>query len=225
MLKYFYKTLKAIAIMWLVIHISLTIIYNMPMNPLKLSLNPLLNATIGTFFGQNWSLFAPNPVGEDYILLVQPRSKLLSKDSSKIDTIWYNTSSTLWLRFQKNRFSAYDRLARNQSNATRNVLNGSAGLVPVYDACRKGDTTACRVYEESLKNVRKYQTDKLALIASAFVNDIKKTTDNFTHIGIRIRIKSFSPWSKRYLKEVIIRDIDLGEFKYNSNVAPIGIYE
>jgi Family of unknown function (DUF5819) len=197
----------------------------MPMNPLKFSLFPLLNATIDTFFSQNWSLFAPNPVAEDYILLIQPRAKLSNYDSTKIDTIWYNASSPLWSRFQENRFSAYDRLARNQSNAVRNVLNGDISFIPVYDACNKGDTIACRIYKELIGKARKYQTEKIVIIASAFVNDIKKASDHFTHIGIRIRVKSFPPWSKRYSKEITIKDIDLGEFKYNDNVTPIGIYK
>ncbi len=218
------KVLQAVSVVWLVIHILLTAIYNMPMNPLKHNLLPLLNVTIGTFFNQNWSLFAPNPVAEDYILLIQPRLKSLNQDSSKIPSVWYDASSPLWAEFQKNRFSAYDRLARNQSNAVRNTLNGDISFIPVFDACHKGDTIACRVYKELIANARKFHTEKIVLVASAFINDIKKKEDNFTHIGIRIRIKSFSPWSKRYSKNVATKDIDLGEFKYIENISSIGIY-
>lgn len=54
------------------VHFGLTAAYNVPLNPLKIQLQQLLQATVGTFFPQNWNLFAPNPVDSDYALLARP---------------------------------------------------------------------------------------------------------------------------------------------------------
>ena len=99
----------------------------MPLNPIKLKLYPILNLTIGKYFSQNWNLFAPNPVGQNYSLLIQPRT---SNDSTVADNVWYDVSQPFWDSFHRNRFSAYDRLARSQTNTLKDILSGSPGLLP-----------------------------------------------------------------------------------------------
>src|SRR5207302_9022584 len=53
--------IRLAALLWLVVHFGLTVAYVTPLNPLTVLLQPLLNATIGTYFSQGWGFFAPNP--------------------------------------------------------------------------------------------------------------------------------------------------------------------
>jgi len=194
----------------------------MPLNPLKIKLMPLLNATMSTFFSQNWSLFAPNPVAQDYIMLVQLRTK--DELTSSNHRSWYNLSTPFWKNFQRNRFSAYDRLARSQSSALRNALSGDVSLVPLYESCRNGDTLACSLYRSYVTDIRKDQIKKLVKIASAFCNDINAESSNYTHIAIRIRIKSFPPWSRRHDKKISIKDYNLGVYRIDEKIVPFGLF-
>jgi hypothetical protein len=66
------NVVRVAALIWLVTHFALTVTYVMPVNPIKLGLQPFLNATIGTYFPQNWSLFAPDPLTSDYAFLALP---------------------------------------------------------------------------------------------------------------------------------------------------------
>lgn len=215
------KIVKGLTLAWFVVHFLLTVLYVSPLNPLKLGLYPLLEATIGTYFIQNWNLFAPNPVQDDMILLVQPRNM---EDSVLMTNEWYNLSSPFWAHFQKNRFSAYDRLARSQSSAIRNTLTGDINLIPIYDACQNGDSTSCQVYDSLLAERREIEVDRLVKIASAFCNDIE-ALDEYSYVAIRIRVKSFPAWSERYEDEVAINDYDIGTYPIDKSIVPMGLFD
>lgn len=220
--QYIYNGFRLITILFFFNHFLLTIIYVFPMNPIKIRLQPLLDRTIGTVFSQNWSLFAPNPVGQDYILLIQP---LKTEDKTQlIGTKWFNLSSPFWSRFHDNRFSAYDRLARSQSNALRNAISGDPRLINYLKACEKGDTLSCRIYKESLEYIRDGQIQKLARIGSAFCNDINSAGNRFKYFALRIRVVSFSSWSKRYESKKTVHDLDLGMFPIDTKVASVGLF-
>lgn len=111
---------RVMAALWLVVHFILTMIYVYPDNPIKDTLQPLLDATIGRYFAQGWALFAPEPDNTDVVLLVRPLS---SNEYSVVRTKglpsdgWYDLSSPLWTKLQNNRFSAYGRLSRVVSKA------------------------------------------------------------------------------------------------------------
>lgn len=195
----------------------------MPLNPIKIQLKSLLDAsTMSSFFSQNWSLFAPNPVSQDYIMLVQP---LRTNDPSQMTSGgWYNLSSPLWQHFQNSRVSAYDRLARSHSSALRSTLTGDHSLKNIFDACEKGDTTACSNFKELLASVRKSQIEKLVKIGSAFCNDIENFNNQYEYMAIRIRIVSFPTWSKRYEGKSTINDLELGIHRIDKTIAPFDLF-
>lgn len=206
--------------MFFLSHFLLTIVYVFPANPIKVRFKPFLDRTIGTIFTQNWSLFAPNPVAKDYVMLLQP---LQGNQISEVKQgRWYNVSSPFWQRFQNNRFSAYDRLGRSQTNALRSALNGDSRLLIYYQACEKGDSSACKIYEASLKEIREYQLEKLKKIGSAFCNDLDK--ENFRYFALRLRIVSFPTWSKRNNEKRTFIDLDMGIHAIDKTVEPIGIF-
>src|SRR5262249_50003569 len=86
-------------------HFLLTIIYVSPINPIKIAFMPIVYSTIGVYFGQNWSFFAPNPVATNNSFLVRPISRQemarINPDAMPDDN-WYNLTSPLWERFQRN---------------------------------------------------------------------------------------------------------------------------
>src|SRR5690349_5379464 len=69
------NALRIITLLWFMGHFSLTLVYVLPFNPVKDTLQPLLDETIGTYFPQNWNLFAPDPISSDFSLVIRPLSK------------------------------------------------------------------------------------------------------------------------------------------------------
>lgn len=55
---------RALPVLVLMVHFAFTLAYAMPVNPVKLEYQKVLNRTIGTYFQQNWRLFAPDPLTE-----------------------------------------------------------------------------------------------------------------------------------------------------------------
>lgn len=197
--------------------------YVFPLNPIKIRLKPLLDNYFSGVFAQNWSLFAPNPVQQDYVLLIQPiRTDQISELQ---DNKWYNISSSLWERFHNNRFSAYDRLARSQTSALKALVSGDPRLFTYHKACENGDTASCRIVSMLLEEIRKSQRDKLEKIGSAFCNATGATDKNDYHyFAGRLRIITFPPWSERKTGKKTVMDIDLGIHPINRAIASFGVF-
>lgn len=217
----------------LIAHFTLTLLYNLPLTPLKMVSQPILEATVGTYFQQNWSFFAPDPIAANYSFLVrplkagetarQPRIGPVSAQSLPSDG-WYDITSPLREQFQKHRFSAYERLARPQSNAMRQYL-GLPDLAPWMDACASGDQAACKFYENQLRLARSRATALLARIASAFCNETFPDRDVLS-VALRIRQRPVAAWSQRHVKKSVTKeaDVDLGVFGIDRNVSGSGLY-
>jgi hypothetical protein len=186
-------------------------------------MKPMLDAGFSGIFSQNWSLFAPNPVAQDYVLLIQP---LQTNQISQLQTEkWYNISTSLWQRFHKNRFSAYDRLARSQTSALKALLTGDPRLFAYHKACQKGDTASCRIFRQLIDEIRTAQTDKIVKISSAFCNAISTTDQlDYHYFSARLRIFTFPPWSERNTGKKVFQDIDLGIHPINKNIASFDVF-
>ena len=211
----------------LFLHFALTVIYVAPINPIKIALQPIVYGTIGQYFAQNWSFFAPNPISSNISLLVRPlgpaEAKLDSHDLSAGE--WYDLTSPFWSRFQRNRFSAYERLSRPQANAMRMYLGGSPELAPWLDACHKGDLDACRFYEREMQIYREHALEVLLRIASGFVRESFSNQSGFTHVALRVRSEIAVPWSQRYHGKPAVSDMDLGIYPIVDGIASSGIYQ
>ena len=109
-------------LVWLVGHFSLTVLYVMPDNPLSESLQPLLRATIGRYFEQNWALFA-RPL--------TPAEVAALPETGWPGEGWYDLSTPMWERFQYNRFTPDERLTRPQAEAFVVYLRAVDGLEPL----------------------------------------------------------------------------------------------
>jgi hypothetical protein len=212
-----------------VVHFALTIAYVTPVNPLRIELQPLLEATIGTFFAQNWRLFAPEPLTSNFALLVRPLSEpdfQTSVSEGLPSDGWYDLSTPLWARFQGNRLlGAYDRVMRPASNGVITYLTGGPSLGVWLDACRKGEDPACDFYQSQLAKARVRAGQLLARIASAFCKDVGGVDHHFTHVALRVRQTSAVPWSQRFGGRPKVDDIELGVYPVDRRVVATGLYQ
>lgn len=218
--------IRVLTLLWLIIHFTLTTLYVLPVNPVKLYLQPLLILTIGTYFPQNWSLFAPNPVSSNHALLVRPLSDEEFADMTTKGMPadgWYDLTSPLWSHFQQNRFSAYDRLARPQSNGIRAYFSGGPELSPWWEACKKGDPEACQFSEEQFQIRRSQASAFLSKIGSSFCNSLPQNS-KINHFALRVRESSSVAWSERYTSAPIVRDLEIGIYPVDKTVISNNLY-
>jgi hypothetical protein len=218
---------RVATLLWLVGHFALTVAYVMPLNPVTLSIQPLLNATIGTYFEQNWSVFAPNPRSSDSVLLARPLShaEMAAVPAQGLPTDgWYDMSTPLRAGFHQNRFSAYERLTYPERRAVLWYVNGGLELTPWSESCRRGDSASCEFYEEHLKMARSKAGRLLAKVGSAFSKDIAQPGQDISHVALRVRETRSVPWSERYTAEPVVRDFELGVYPIDHSVATPGLY-
>ncbi len=220
------KAMKASLLTIFFAYFALAMLFVLPLNPVKMELLPLLNITIGTYARQNWSLFAPNPISMDIALLTKclKRSEVAGalRDEARgtATSGWSDVSLPMWGAFHANRFSAYDRLTRPQSNAIRAFLGANPMLVLWRDACEKGDASACDRYEARLKDAQHESAIGLQKIGSAYCNG-RATASSYAMVALRARLSSAVPWSQRNDPSVMRKsnDFSLGVYPINRQVA------
>lgn len=216
---------KVGTLVWLAVHFTLTLAYVLPINPIKVKHVGLLDRTIGTYFQQNWSLFAPNPLSNDQALI----ARCLSADEAAVAERgqlptdgWRDLSTPFWTHFQQNRFSAYDRLVRPQSNAIREYMAGSHGLQEWYEACQKGQQEACKKMEEGRKLSRKLAGGILKKIGSSYCLEVNPSA---THVALGLRETPATPWSQRYSNEAPpSKNYNLDFYPIDTAVATTGLH-
>jgi hypothetical protein len=219
--------LRLFTLLIFVTHFGLTLVYVAPINPIKIALQPILHNTIGHYFGQNWSFFAPNPISSNMSLMVRPLNRgemTLAKNDVLPKDGWYDLTAPMWERFQHNRFSAYERLSRPQSNGLRMYLNGGPELTPWMEACKKGDADSCRYYEEQMVIYREKAVELLTRIASGFAQEVSDPRPDLAGVALRIRVQNVAPWSQRFTAIPEVRDTDLGVYPLVPNVAQSGLF-
>lgn len=217
--------IRAATLGWLAGHFASTALFTLPLNPLKMVTIRPLNASIGRFFPQNWSLFAPNPISRDQSLLarcLRDEEQDVPNDSLPTDR-WYDLSMPLWHRFQQNRFSAYDRLARPHTYALREYVGGGLALQPWLESCQKGLQKSCDAYQEGLERTRKAARRMLGRVASAFCEDIGPP-GAYAAVALRLRDTPALPWSRRYERERPHADVEVIRVPIERGVATTGLY-
>lgn len=226
------RGVKAASLCVLVVHLVLTIIYAMPPNPVKVPIAGLLDVTIGVYARQNWSLFAPNPVSSNQVLLAKCfevadlKTEIQALARHQETGGWSDLSSPFWTAFQDNRFTAYDRVVRPQSNVLRTYLSGGFSLRHLQDSCQnKSDKEACEVFEESLVEMRKSSEPFLRRVGSAFCKDSTLVTSH-TYVALRVRTSPVAPWSKRHNSDAVaFSDVSLGIYPIDHDVASTGLFK
>lgn len=99
----------------LLFHFGMTVLYLLPLSPIKLAILPTLEGYIQPFFEQRWELFAPNPIVDTRLLLVACR---VADDAGQVqERPWMNVSSPLRALKERYRLTAADRIDRAQMTA------------------------------------------------------------------------------------------------------------
>ncbi|WP_426756326.1 DUF5819 family protein [Myxococcus sp. Y35] len=225
-LAYLGHAVRVLTLVGLVLHFALTLLYVFPLNPMKMELGVLANLTIGTYFPQNWSLFAPTPVQSTQALLVRCLSaeEIPASSSSALPTDgWEDVSSAHFVQAQRHRLSAYERLVRPLQNSLRQYLHGGPDLYPFHDACRKGDAEACQVRDTALQPRREQAARMFRRIGSAFCREAYPGKA-LGAVALRFRERSAVPWSARHGGQPQVEDFELGVFKLDETVALPGFY-
>jgi hypothetical protein len=222
---------KAFALTAAVSHVVLTALYNLPHNPMRQALRPLLDPTIGMHFSQNWRLFAPNPATSDLSLLVgcideptlgELQGRAATGEKVRYEGQWRDLTAPLWAHHQGNRFSAYDRLSRPQNNGVRTYMQAGGDVELWGRACRQGDQAACEQLELQLEGYRHVALASLVRVASSYCH---ATAPASAAVALRVREKKAVPWSKRHDgTEPEVADGDLGVFPIVSDVMPAHFY-
>lgn len=219
---------RLLSVLWLLFHFGLTAAYVMPPNPMSTAWHPFLDTIIGKYFSQNWQLFSPEPLTENYALYVRPLTDPQVAASSKNGLPrdgWFDITSPLLVRYQQNRLSAYDRLARPHINGILNWLSGGVSLAPWQQSCEMGDSKACTFYNNQLKLTRAEEGKVLARAASVFCKDMAQSCRGAAYIALRAHEELPVPWSQRYTtSKLVTHDVDLGVFPIDTSVSSAGIY-
>jgi hypothetical protein len=219
--------IRLLTLFWFLLHFGLTVAYVLPPNPATNGWQRLLDATIGTYYSQNWQLFSPAPLAENFALYVLPLTDAqaeLAKHGLPHDG-WFDITSPFWARFQQNRLGAYDRLTRPQVNGLLNWLSGGPGLSLWQRSCQLGDREACAFYEAQLRTTRAEEVKVLAKAASAFCKDVPRSCQDATQVALRAHKESGVPWSQRYAGgRPVSHDIDLGVYPIDWSVTNAHIY-
>ncbi len=91
--------------------VAALMLFNAPANAIRIASEPYLSAYVDTFFYQNWSFFAPNPIDRDFYLIAR------TKNASGHWTAWRNISIPLILEGQRNRLSSKEMILTGVQNA------------------------------------------------------------------------------------------------------------
>ena len=124
-------TLTLLAVL-LIVHFTLTLIFCLPVTPVRINLDSIIQRYMIPLFQQNWSFFAPYPPTASEFILVRYRYKDASGKVSESE--WVNLSKTLNRACQKNRLSALEILQLLLQNSKEAVASSEIFKDHVLDS-------------------------------------------------------------------------------------------
>jgi hypothetical protein len=216
---------KAAALCWLAGHFLLITLYLLPPWPPRQAVRGLLDLTVGRHFEQNWSLFAPDPIGSNFALLVRgldaAELAAVAREGLPADR-WYDLSAPLWDGFAQNRLTAYERMSSLQLRGVLAYLQEEPAEWAWAESCRRGDPTSCALHAAELERLRLPATIQLVRFASAFYADLG-LADQLSYVALRLRETRPPPWSERGAAPELV-DIDLGVYPIERGMPRSGLY-
>jgi hypothetical protein len=208
----------------LLVYAGFTTLSVMPLNPLKIVVQPTVSRYFDRFFSQNWNLFAPTPVSTDMVI----EARCLTAGERAVTGAamprdgWSDISQPLWRGAQGQRFSAYGRLIRPQTSAAREMLYGMGDVQVVGKLCTHGDANACELLQKQRDMGLRIAKRHLTRIGSAFCADHGQ---GYTAVAMRVRERNAIPWGDRGKGESgTERIVEAGIFDLARDVAAPGIF-
>lgn len=150
----------------LVGHFTMTLLYLMPVNPIKLRVERVVGGYIEPFFAQNWSLFAPDPLVDTRDLLVSCR---VAAPEAR-ETPWMNVTAPVRKLKQESILSPAERIDRVQ-------------MAGMYLAFQPEDIESRHIHEAQEDVSEEVQTALEAVLA-------KRRADRDTGVRLMNRIAS-----------------------------------
>ena len=210
------RTFKGVTLLVVFLYFTMSLVYTFPLNPIKVGLNPLIALTVGKYFQQNWSLFAPDPVSSNVTLFIAPLETSTSKPTDSL--AWIDVTTPLLDHFQENRFSGYERIGRAQTGALRLFMGNDPQSVPWKKACDNGDSIACKVFTAMINYDRKIALQCLQRVGSSICNQLYDP--GTTRFALGYSLESAVEWSQRYtLHEGVKQFHYIGDFKRDFEVT------
>lgn len=198
--------------------------YTLPVSPAKLEYQVFLHEKFARFFYQNWSLFAPNPVTADDVVLVHCSSNATLTKSDEIPpNEWQDIVSPLWDLARKNRLAPWERISRTLTYPVRAFQGNSSEVVPWAVACVSKDDEACKVFERMTVNLRERARVRLVELGTAYCRAAFPDMP-LAMVGIRLRQIQPPPWSRRFDGTATSKDTDVGVFPPARDRVPASFF-
>ena len=217
------SVVKAVSSLLCLFFILTTIFYVTPNNPMKLTYGRWLGL-FGRYFGQNWKLFAPDPLTTNMDLYVQCSPRPYSTSSSPDRALqWRDVSGPLWRKFHDHRFGAYDRLARPIVGSLRGIIGGDESLALLRQDCARGEQRSCKEYELGLASAKTQAGKMLGKVATAFCEDVEPDAPVRT-VSLRLIERPALPWSKRNERPGEYVYTDIGTYPAFGGIDAPGVW-
>lgn len=187
-------------------HGLMTVLYNMPANPIK-TLTNLQNAYIGQYFYQDWGMFAPNPIDMDIDLLLE----CLAQNGVSSGVL--EVTSELVRRHQQNRFTSNERLVRIPDSYAHMFVSRDRAEEIYQKECKNDPSgNGCKQEREAVKTRQKDAKRGLTRVANAFCADMNanKSQTNFVRAHAWLALSSVPRWSKRNTEKKERKLVDVG---------------
>ena len=175
-------------------HFMITAIYVLPLNPVKAKGGLLINSYIQPLFTQNWQLFAPDPLSNNFYIYLQVENK----DGSQSD--WFDLSTTFYKENQKNRLSPNNRLVRLGTSSFLQTLRVDETVEKLKEKVSEDKLSEDKL--NSIENKRGYEEiqqhgiDILYRHASSYVIKLFNE-ENVQKVRVRVLVEEAIPFSKK----------------------------
>ncbi|MNP30074.1 hypothetical protein D3C76_1231320 [compost metagenome] len=177
-------------------HFSIISLHAGPVNPISVKLKSFSDAYVGSWFQQNWHLFAPDPLTNNYKLYVRIKYTEEATEQSLFKTTgWYDATSPMIEENNKSLFSPFNKMLRISMGHINGLHIGGSDDLTLKVIEKKMEEEELDL-NTLFKDQTSYQKESLYRLALAYS---KKNFPN-THIqSVQIMTSTTEavPYSKR----------------------------
>lgn len=177
-------------------HFSMISFHAGPVNPISVKLKPHTDAYVGTWFQQNWHLFAPEPLTINYKLYVRIKyTEVGSEHTKPITTGWYDATSPMIEENNRSLFSPFNRMLRISMGHINSLnIGGSDELtIKVIEKQIEKDQLD---FNKFIKDQTDSQKDSLYRLALAY-SKRNFPSANIQSLQVMTSSREAIPYSKR----------------------------
>jgi hypothetical protein len=182
---------------WFLIHFTIILINVGPVTPLSIDLNEKTENYINPIFSQNWHLFAPDPVKDNYYLYIQAKNNEAVADS----TTWIDITRPLIENNHSSLITPFNRIIRIYSGLVSSFVGGISDDL-LFKLYKKADDRNLlhKQFKKNLERDKKRSKEKVEEELFRYCASFSKSifnTQKFEKIRFRIDIVTEIPFSER----------------------------